>query len=271
MRKRVRDTVASYVVQSEYYAEPQNDEDHTFNGVLFDIRVKKNLPIEHIEINAFWVRGNLGPMTVWTTKDTHYRKHSSPDCWLNICKARIPPSPRSLAKIPVEPVTLQAGESAGFYIHSGLRDDTGVSYSDQRRGRLVTHEDHHLAILPGMAHISFLPFSNDHYGWGAWRNRREFMGKVAYSVKWQLWNPDSHKSFPRNFRSLVILLLMANRFRPDCVLGWLSEDTIFHILHFCAWDWAGDTEGNEELDDLDNDVALARATSFDGYDMDDIF
>ena len=44
-------------------------EDHTFCGIMFPIKAKRSLPIHQIVINSLSVRGRLGPITVWVTKD----------------------------------------------------------------------------------------------------------------------------------------------------------------------------------------------------------
>ena len=44
-------------------------EDHTFCGIMFPIKAKRSLPIHQIVINSISIRGRLGPITVWVTKD----------------------------------------------------------------------------------------------------------------------------------------------------------------------------------------------------------
>lgn len=40
-------------------AETDQHEDHTFSGIMFDIKTNK-LPLEYIEVSSVWVRGDLG-------------------------------------------------------------------------------------------------------------------------------------------------------------------------------------------------------------------
>ena len=40
-------------------AETDQYEDHTFSGIMFDIKTNK-LPLEYIEVSSIWVRGDLG-------------------------------------------------------------------------------------------------------------------------------------------------------------------------------------------------------------------
>ena len=34
---------------------------------MFDVHIKADLPVKYVQIDAFWVRGELGPVTVWST------------------------------------------------------------------------------------------------------------------------------------------------------------------------------------------------------------
>jgi len=40
-------------------------------GIFFDVSASEILPLSYIEIHSVWVRGELGPVTVWTTPDGH--------------------------------------------------------------------------------------------------------------------------------------------------------------------------------------------------------
>lgn len=51
---RPRDKVANYITSHSFTAEPANDEDHTFSGIMFNVRCKTQLPVEYIELTHFW-------------------------------------------------------------------------------------------------------------------------------------------------------------------------------------------------------------------------
>jgi len=119
------------------------------------------------------------------------------------------------------------GSSRAFYVHSGARHDEGIVYNNQRGA--VTHIDRHIKIMPGMAHLDVTPFGGEGRGWGAWRNGREFVGRVGYSCRWLLWNPEVHHKFPRPFRDMVMAMFMAHN-RPESSISNIPYDTIFHIL-----------------------------------------
>ena len=114
--------------------------------------------------------------------------------------------------------------------------DTGLVYDNARGGAAC--EDTYLRVGAGCAHLSPVPFAGYH-PWGAWRNRRSFVGRLGYGVKHLLWQPekDIHRAFPASFHSMVLTLLMA-RNRNDNYLADLPEDILFYILHMCHSKWA---------------------------------
>ena len=73
-------------------------------------------------------------------------------------------------------------------------------------------EDTYLRVGPACAHLSNVPF-NGHHPWGAWRNRRSFVGTLSYGVRHLLWQPERkvHSAFPAPFREMVRTLLVLNR------------------------------------------------------------
>ncbi|CAD7948364.1 unnamed protein product [Amoebophrya sp. A120] len=144
---------------------------------------------------------------------------------------------------------LPVGETVGLYVHSSGPDPRAsgreaeellgrnrplwvwngrgggtpdsIVYNNQRHQ--VTMENMHIRVLPGMAHTSVTPFSqNGFWGYGnAWRPHREFVGKIQYGIRYLLWNPiaATHKKFPRAFRRLVLNLLCIHRSDPDKDIG----------------------------------------------------
>lgn len=112
-------------------------------------------------------------------------------------------------------------------------------YDNQQN--IKTHDDNFLTVLPGRAHVSTEVFgTRPIWGWGnAWRDHREFVGKISYGVVYKLWNPSEHLSFGKNFRRLTTELLMYQR-RWESPFSMLSDDCIFYILNMCRWDWMND-------------------------------
>jgi hypothetical protein len=86
----------------------------------------------------------------------------------------------SSSSTKTETETASAGSTVGIYIHSALENDEGLVY-DNLRLRTFTSTDQFIQIHPGVAHISSIPFDDDGYwGWGAWRERRSFVGRLTY-------------------------------------------------------------------------------------------
>ena len=106
---------------------------------------------------------------------------------------------------------------------------------DNQRSR-VTYEDKCMQILPGLAHISHIPFAYQHPWGSAWRRCRQFVGRVDYSITHMLWTPSKHRNFPPEFKRLVITLLMT-RSRGTSPLSRVPEDVIFHLINMIPCDW----------------------------------
>lgn len=138
------------------------------------------------------------------------------------------------------PIILKPGEIRGVYIHSTLESDQALVYDNQQN--LKTFDDKFLTVLPGRAHVSPKLFGTQPiWGWGnAWRDNREFVGRISYGVVYKLWNPSEHLSFGGNFRNIAKLLLMCQR-RWESPLSMLSDDCIFYILNMMRWDWMNDS------------------------------
>jgi hypothetical protein len=87
---------------------------------MFLVKCQSVLPLTFIEISEIWVRGDLGPMTVWTTPDTFEEKHEQEDAWNKVYDNNLRPSPQSLVPLILsQPIRLKRGESLGVYVHSG--------------------------------------------------------------------------------------------------------------------------------------------------------
>ena len=64
--------------------------------------------------------------------------------------------------------------------------------------------------MPAQAHTGGAPFARVGY-WGdnAWRERREFVGRVSYRVRLLLWTPENHTRFPAPFQEMANALLLS--------------------------------------------------------------
>merc|ERR1719343_1209187 len=80
-----RPKVANHIVDESFTVDTRDHEDHTFCGVMFDVSCKggteSNVPIEFLDITSIAVRGDLGPLTVWSTPGTFKRKEHAADRW----------------------------------------------------------------------------------------------------------------------------------------------------------------------------------------------
>lgn len=226
--------IAEHLIHERFTCDTRDHEDHTFCGIMFDVRCDCDLPLEYVEIQSISVRGALGPLTVWHTPDTFRGKHEDRTAWVKVYEAQHAPSRETMVDLllPV-PLRLRPGESCGLYVHSAEPGDDAIVY-DNQRSRTSSYQDRCLKLLPGMAHLSNRPFG-DHGFWGApWRRNREFVGRVAYGVRWKMWNPDVHAHFPRGFRRAAEAMLMASRRRESVV--YLLHDYVIHfIMNQCEW------------------------------------
>jgi len=211
--------------------------DHTFSGIMFDVQVLAP-PIEELLVSSIWVRGNLGSMKIYFAEGGHADKFSDQNKWTLVHQGNYSPSMFDLTEMSVDPpVRLLPGQLYCFYVHSGLLGDRGIVYNNRRS--MYTHTDRHLRILPGLAHIDNRPFNGEGpWGFGAWRAGREFVGRINYSCRWLLWNPNVHHRFPPAFRRMVHTLALCHR-RAESPLSVLPDEIILHILNMCGWDWAG--------------------------------
>lgn len=224
-----RPKVANHTVHESFTADTRDHEDHTFSGMMFDVQCKG--PEEG------GVRGDLGPLTVWTTKGSYQRKEHQQDKWDCLYEAEHPPSYEKYTPLRLRaPIRLLPGESCGLYVHSKLPGDDALVYDNQRAQ--VTHEDAVFRVLPGKAHLSNRPFGRQGM-WGfPWRDRREFVGRICYGVRYVLWNPvtEIHQRFPPGFKQAVWTILLCAR-KPESPFYWLHDEVLFYIFNLCKYDW----------------------------------
>lgn len=250
-----RQLAAEKLVHQSVSAETADYEDHTFAGIMFDIRTHK-LPAEYIEVQSIWLRGDLGPITVWSTPGGFAGKQEEKDAWTCHHNQTHNPSPVHLREMRFnEPLRLEPGATQGLYAHSAMPGDEQIVYDNQRSklGRKPRDSSElHMDILPGMAHLSDAPFSgeyqNQFWGWWGtpWRSSREFVGRISYGVRWLLWNPDVHSQMPPLFQKMVWAVLMSRHVRArGSFLHHLETDMLLFILNKVEW-W----EAPAVMDDL---------------------
>ena len=59
-------------------------QDHTFCGIMFNVEVLDDLPVDHVQINSIWVRGALGDMSIYTTPEGWEGKHERGKEWIKL-------------------------------------------------------------------------------------------------------------------------------------------------------------------------------------------
>lgn len=141
-----------------------------FSGIMFPVKCKEILPLDHLVINSIAVRGALGPLTVWITKSEQLggeivmsKKH-----WSKIYQKEHQPSFVGYKELDLSanPIILKPGQVKGIYIHSTRRGDEAIVYDNKAKQKTV--DDAFITILPGRAHVSEKPFGAiPIWGWGS--------------------------------------------------------------------------------------------------------
>mmetsp|Transcript_39419 Transcript_39419/g.45398 ORF Transcript_39419/g.45398 Transcript_39419/m.45398 type:complete len:486 (+) Transcript_39419:198-1655(+) len=292
-----RPTNATYETHENVTIDTQDNEDHTFCGIMFPVKCKDILPVDHLVIKSVSVRGQLGSMTVWvsnedgnrrrstsngtddnvhgissinedrnrhrnsrnilglrnngggggggnTPNNTQHRIPLSPSSWTKLYEKHHDPCPRHQYTELVfnEPVRIKPGELRAFYIHSTLPGDKAIVYDNSYYGSTDKRfEDDKIIIITGRAHVSTTCFGQDPiWGWGnAWRDRREFVGRISYGTVYKLWNPEVQPKFGRYFQDGSRSLFLCQR-RWESPFSMLPDEAIFYILNMCRWDWFED-------------------------------
>jgi hypothetical protein len=223
------------------------------SGIMFPIRAKAVLPVQHIVLKSIAVRGQLGSLTVWITNEDEqvdaqgrFQTRLTPRHWTQIYAQKHAPSQSRYQTLEfAQPVLLYPGQVRGIYIHSTRGGDDAIVYDDSDP-RIAPHvpryQDPFLSIHSGKAHLSPTAFGQmPIWGWGnAWRDRREFVGQIQYGAVYQLWNPQIHQQFGPSFRDATTSLLALQR-RDGCVMSSLPDECIYYILNMCRWDWFSDS------------------------------
>lgn len=223
---------------------------------MFPVKCKDLLPLDHLLIKSVAVRGRLGPLTVWVSnrdqhqlqqgegdQPPHFRIRLDPAYWTKLYDKRHGPSRYEYKELVLDtPIRLVPGETRVIYIHSTLPGDQAIVYDNSYYGQNVKRfEDDKLAIMTGRAHVSNDVFGQEPiWGWGnAWRDRREFVGRLKYGTVYKLWNPQVQPKFGGNFQDGARALFLCQR-RWESPWSKLPDECIFYILNMCRWDWFHD-------------------------------
>lgn len=241
-----RPVVANHIMHESFTMDTRDHEDHTFCGIMFDVRCRgessSGVPIETLQIESLSVRGDLGPLTVWTTPETFTGKEHNSKLWKLVYEREHPSSRHDYEVLQLEEaIRLSPGESCGLYVHSLLTGDDAIVYDNTRfdiRRQRMPCEDQMLSVLAGQAHLSNRPFSDEGMWWGTWRANREFVGRVGYGVSYALWNPvhKAHCRFPPEFQRALMTCLLCAR-RPECPLNRMQDEVVYYIFNMCKYDW----------------------------------
>jgi len=223
-----------YIQYQHYQIDAADHEDHSFNGICFDIRVKEDQPVKEVVITAFGVRGELGDVSIYVTKPeyrSYYGRNCDSSCWDRVFTGNLDESWAKYKRIELsEPIIMEPGSSRGVYIHSREEHDQGIVY-DNYRSKTQTG-DTYVEILPGCAQTGNIPFST-YAGWG-WRSGRQFVGQVFYGVRHMLWACETHKYFPRHWRQQAESFIVMNETNSTGI--YLPPEIVRYILNFCGFD-----------------------------------
>jgi hypothetical protein len=244
--------------------EQLDNEDHTFSGIMFPIKAKQVLPLESVVIHSVSVRGMLGKMSIWVTNesetpnaDGEYRIRLTSRHWTKVYEKEHEASPRMYSVMKFdEPVVLVPGQIRALYIHSTLEGDEAIVYDNSRGLGMVNdrlqprprYDDAMITLLSGKAHLSNQPFGQvPVWGWGnAWRDHREFVGRLEYGAVYKLWQPDLNVRYGDKFRKSAMRLLACQR-RASSNVPALPDECVYYILNMCRWDWFNDSSAEMKV------------------------
>lgn len=199
--------------------------DHSFNGIIFDIRSKDAHEVEVLSIS---LGGMLGRIRIYARNcrwekdipsdysDNYWGHHPgiSEQGWELVAEQRCLPSWERHFEIWLDkPFKIQPHARHAFYCHSDLPDDLGILYQSCRKDS-ITVQDEHVQILPGLGHCGHRPFGNRSTDGGWYRSNRTIAGTVRYRSKLKGWNMEEHKVFPPPMRAAVATMLKAQKVSP---------------------------------------------------------
>lgn len=231
---------------------------------MFPIKAKQVLPLESVVIHSVSVRGMLGKMSIWVTNeneapnaDGEYSIRLTSRHWTKVYEKEHAASPRTYSVMKFdEPVVLVPGQIRALYIHSTLEGDEAIVYDNSRGLGMVNdrlqprprYDDAMITILSGKAHLSNQPFGQvPVWGWGnAWRDHREFVGRLEYGAVYKLWQPDLNVRYGDKFRKSAMRLLACQR-KATSGMPALPDECVCYILNMCRWNWFNDSSAEMKV------------------------
>lgn len=267
--------VADDLFYSAFQSDTEDREDHSFNGIFFELGCDTALPVDSLEISSLWIRGDLGRVRVYAQESQRriadalagpadvterYGTYSSTDraarellderAWGQPAfDEELPRSFDRLVELRLRrPIVVKNGECVRCYVHSDDRGDKGLVYDNSRDLLGRPRSDGILQIYDGHAHLSSEPFGTAAPWYAEMSNSvsslrkdRRFVGRVSYGVRWRLWQPERsvHAAFPSEFQEVVRVMLRGMR-DEGSVLHTLDEDVLMYIFNkHVGWDWFG--------------------------------
>jgi len=249
------------------FATQVNNANHTFNGVVFE--VKSKCPTAVIRVESFWVGGDLGEITIWACPTYKTATNTPPtgEGWINVAADTYEPCWTDSTEVKLtKPVDIDPYKSMGFYIHSALNNDQGLAYNSHSG---VVCEDKNTSVWAGWGHTRSVPFLQQSW---SWRRNRGPSGAMSYSQIYTLWCPRTHYKFPPSFKKVVFCLLAIHSKRPLSLLSQLPLDALYAILEFCHLQWFVKDEDlqHEQAAREDSEKGARQASSqysmYDYYD-----
>ena len=139
---------ADYLVHDSYTVETEDHEDHTFNGVMFDVQILDKRPVQALVVDSIHVRGGLGQMSVWCVDGGRRGVEEKPAAWTRHFSRHVEASWRDFTSLKLEPpLILLPGKTYGLYVRSADQGDDGVVYCVEIKcyGAFVLNRrvDHH--------------------------------------------------------------------------------------------------------------------------------
>lgn len=130
--------LAAALEYQDFTADTQDHEDHTFSGIFFDVSASEALPLKYVEVHSVWVRGALGPLTVWSTPGGHRGNVRDVGNWTRVYEKTHEANFTEFTELKLEaPVKLERGQRAGLYVHSTLPGDRAIVYDNEQYGSVA--------------------------------------------------------------------------------------------------------------------------------------
>lgn len=208
-----------------------------FHGIMFDIAIKEEIPVESVIITSVWVRGGLGDVNVYYSTESHANIYHNEEEWIQVYRKKLPRSFNKFVELSFKkPLTLEPGQRYGIYIHSPSSTEA-IVYDDERSP--ITFENSFFTLFSGLASVNSEPFGpSDGFDqrW-PWRPHREFVGKLSFGIRFALWRPikEVNLLFNREFRRGCLEVVKSLRFQKSGPA--LINDVTYHILNMLPFDW----------------------------------